>query len=361
MLSVQSLCQSSPQTGSVPQFLYRLFRHVLPITRSELTLWTAEAGAIPDEQLRRQALSSLHHKRFHADGGSVYAAAHHEWAPNLVRLIFAYQTISDYLDNLCDRSGSLDMDDFHCLHDAMRDAIEPHAPLRDYYHVRGSLDDGGYLHKLVRTCQDVVQTLPGYHHVLPRVRWFTERYCELQAYKHIQPEHRVHQLETWWSAFAPNYPDLAWWEFAAATGSTLGVFALFSAATEHPAKCDATGLADGYFPWICGLHILLDYLIDLEEDRIGGDFNFVQCYQSLDEAGTRIRCIARRSLDQARKLSQTGDHIHLYVVKGLLGMYLSDGKVTNQPGLPRLRRLVFDFGPTTWAFYAACKLYRLVR
>lgn len=30
----------------------------------------------------------------------------------------------------------------------------------------------------------------------------------------------------------------------------------------------------GYFPYIQGLHILLDYLIDQEEDKAGGDLNF---------------------------------------------------------------------------------------
>ena len=31
---------------------------------------------------------------------------------NAIKFIVAYQTISDYLDNLCDRSTSLDPDDF---------------------------------------------------------------------------------------------------------------------------------------------------------------------------------------------------------------------------------------------------------
>ena len=40
-----------------------------------------------------------------------------------IQFIVAYQTISDYLDNLCDRSTSLDPADFAALHEAMTDAL----------------------------------------------------------------------------------------------------------------------------------------------------------------------------------------------------------------------------------------------
>jgi len=38
---------------------------------------------------------------------------------------------------------------------------------------------------------------------------------------------------------------------------------------------ELTQVKNSYFPWVQGLHILLDYLIDQEEDRINGDLNFV--------------------------------------------------------------------------------------
>ena len=47
-----------------------------------------------------------------------------------IRFIVAYQTISDYLDNLCDRSTSLDPKDFSALHEAMKDALTIESRLR---------------------------------------------------------------------------------------------------------------------------------------------------------------------------------------------------------------------------------------
>jgi tetraprenyl-beta-curcumene synthase len=310
--------------------------------------------------LREQALASLRNKRFHADGGSVYAAVNPKYTIKLVKLIVALQTISDYLDNLCDRCQIYDESDFRQLHHAMRDAVVPNAPLRDYYERRGHLDDGGYLSDLVLTCQEEIQQLSGYASVQPYVSWMVERYSELQQYKHIQPNLRVQRLEDWWRDYEADYPDLHWWEFAAATGSTLGMFSLFLAATEPLTQYDAKTLFEQYFPWICGLHILLDYLIDLEEDALEGDFNFVQCYSSPAYARQRIRHFARQSWDQSRRIPN-GHRIHRDVVKGLLGMYLSDDKVRRQQEVKVNRRLVLEFGPTAWMYYGACMVYRLVR
>lgn len=347
-----------PQTSG--RFLMRLFRHVLPAARQELQRWQQRAAGIPDAQLQQQALASLRHKRFHADGGCVYAAAcPTAQTGTLVRLIVALQTISDYLDNLCDRAGRTDEAYFHRLHDAMRDAVRPDAPLRAYYD-DPQADDGGYLADLVRTCQTQLRQLPRYSSVSPQVEWLVERYCELQELKHIDPDHRRSRLEDWSSGWESTYPAVRWWEFSAATGSTLAMFALFSAASDDADSTAADTITTSYFPWICGLHILLDYLIDLEEDKRGGDFNFVRCYASTAEAFARLREFARRSVQAATQLTASG-RIHTFVVHGLLAMYLSDRKAYR--GLPgrTARRLVWEFGPPVWLFYWACVVYRIVR
>ncbi len=341
-------------------FLYKLFSNVLPQARRELLTWKARARQIPDEILREQALQSLAHKRFHADGGCVYAAFDAEFMSPLVSVIVALQTISDYLDNLCDRTGTYDIDDFTQLHHAMRDAVRPGSSLRDYYALRENKDDSGYLNTLVQTCQSVLSTLPGYANVEDRVAWLVERYCELQAFKHTVPNMRADLLKTWAAPYLTQYPDVYWWEFAAATGSTLGMFALFEAATRPISKTEAESIFKSYFPWISGLHILLDYLIDLEEDKREGDFNFIRCYPTVAMSRQRLRFILKRGWQSAISLP-LGGPIHRFVVKGLLGMYLSDQKVRKQRVVRKARRLVWSFGPTTWLFYMACILYRIVR
>jgi tetraprenyl-beta-curcumene synthase len=355
-----TLLHSTNAPRTAPEFLYRLFRHVLPIARREIVHWTERAAAIPDPVLQSQALASLQHKRFHADGGCVYAAVNLPYAEPLVRLIVALQTISDYLDNLCDRCGTYDEQDFVHLHCAMRDAVRPDNRVQDYYAVRGCLDDGGYLADLVTTCQSVVRNLPGYEAAQGYVEWMVERYCELQAIKHIQPSERRPRLIHWWEDYQQQFPGIDWWEFAAATGSTLGMFALFLAATQPLEESAAKSVYELYFPWICGLHILLDYLIDLEEDRSEGDFNFVACYPDSQTARRRIRWFAEQSRLHTAEAAD-GLRIHRDVVHGLLGMYLSDAKVNRQRDVRPHRRLVWQFGPTAWMYYGACVLYRTIR
>jgi tetraprenyl-beta-curcumene synthase len=341
-------------------FLYRLFHDVMPLARRQIERWTAKADAIPDSELRQQALSSLQHKRFHADGGTVYAAAHPAFAATLVELIVALQTISDYLDNLCDRCARYDADDFRQLHHSMRDAVRPNAPLRAYYALRGQPDDGGYLADLVQTCQRCIQQLPQYALVQDQVAWYVERYCELQEHKHIEPHLRTSTLMAWSAPYTAEFEGVEWWEFAAASGSTLGMFSLFLAATYDIDDETVPKIHGSYFPWVCGLHILLDYLIDLEEDAQEGDFNFIECYADKQLARRRIKHFAKQSWRRCKDMPYGGS-IHRFVIQGLLGMYLSDTKVHQQRAVRKAKRMVYQFGPTAWMFYVACLVYRAIR
>lgn len=308
------------------QLLYRIYRYVKPIVEREFSSWYEKAQTIPDQELRKQAMDSMSTKKFHCEGGAVYASQAIAHVEVLVPLIVAYQTISDYLDNLCDRSTSLDPIDFRQLHLSMQDALTPGAPIRDYYRYREEKDDGGFLAQLVKTCQNAVAKLPSYKTVQPLVLKYSLLYSDLQVHKHIAPEKREAELLAWWQEHRLHYPDIFWQEFSAVTGSTIGIFALFVMATE-PAidDDDIVKLDAAYFPWVCGLHILLDYLIDLEEDKAGGDLNFVSYYSSSNEATDRLQYFVRRAKESVKNLPNAP--FHGMIVDGLITFYLVDRKV----------------------------------
>jgi len=338
------------------QFLYRLFRRVMPLVRAELAGWRARAEAIPDGLLREQALASLRDKQFHADGGSVYAAANPDYMHHLVQAIVSLQTISDYLDNLCDRAGVSDPVAFRVLHQSLQDAVHPGTTPADYYRHYAHREDGGYLASLVRTCQQALEQLPHYRAVESQVDWYARRYSELQEHKHAPVEEREHRLLNWSRQHLAAYPGVAWHEWAAAAGSTLGMFALFLAATEPVTPSDVQKLHQQYFPYICGLHILLDYWIDALEDEAHGDFNFVACYRDPTAAWERIEQFAAEGVERAADIP--GGVIHRYVVHGLMGMYLSDPKTRSAAHLAASRRRIYRFGVTPILFYYATHLYR---
>ncbi|WP_281890969.1 tetraprenyl-beta-curcumene synthase family protein [Paenibacillus sp. YYML68] len=328
----------------------RVYRYVLPGVREQLKHWRSRAEAMPDPELRTQALQSMTTKEFHCIGGCVYAAAHPSMRHVLIPLIVAFQTISDYLDNLCDRSTSLDPVDFRRLHQSMLDAVNPAATLHDYYEFREEKQDADYLNDLVKTCQASLRLLPSYVLVAERVQELVGLYCDLQVYKHIHKDHREKALLDWWAEHQSKYDTIAWNEFAAATGSTLGVFMLFLAASEEKLQQETIhSIHEAYFPYICSLHILLDYLIDQEEDRIGGDLNFCSYYANMDSTVERIEYI----VGEAKRRSQSIAHaaFHRMIIEGLLALYLSDPKVSRQQQVKRVSRRLMKGSPWMRLFF----------
>lgn len=330
--------------------MHRVYKYILPEVGAELDKLKKRAQSIPDQELRTQALNSMHDKKFHCQGGGVYAAANLEYRHTLIPLIVALQTISDYLDNLCDRSTSLDPDDFRMLHQSMLDAVNPGAELKNYYELHAESDDGGYLHHLVRTCQLQVAKLPSYNNVREHVLELVGLYADLQVYKHIRKDLREAQLLAWWERHQHKYSHLRWNEFAAATGSTLGMFMLFLAASEEELSAkDAESIRHIYFPHVCGLHIMLDYLIDQEEDHLGGDLNFCNYYDNKILLVERIGFIVSRAREDVKKLPAA--RFHQLIIEGLLALYLSDPKVRHQSEVKEVSRQLMKNSPLTRLFF----------
>lgn len=327
----------------------------------ELTRWNYLAGKIPDPELRRQAIASLKLKRFHAQGGAVYAlypaVASHE---NILKFIVAFQTISDYLDNLCDRAGVEDEAAFRQLHLAMFDAVAPEGDLHDYYRYYPYHDDLGYLNLLVTECRTELLKFPAYRLILSSLKEQIQLYADLQSLKHLRKSIRLSRLSSWAKSYQEYYPDLLWGEFAAATGSTLGIFLLFAAASEESLTAAETARIDkAYFPYIHGLHILLDYYIDAQEDQKMGDLNFVQYYSNQQQCQTRLQFFIGESLKKSAFLRYP--KFHQTVIMGLLAMYLSDAKAHTAANQSTTNELLRTGGPTAIFYHNCCRLLRTLK
>ncbi|WP_455662891.1 tetraprenyl-beta-curcumene synthase family protein [Pradoshia sp.] len=335
-----------------------VFKDIFPIVHRELDYWEERANSIPNEELRIQAKASIAHKTFHCEGGSILALIAGEKKNQVIRFIVAYQTISDYLDNLCDRSTSLDPDDFSLLHESMKHALDPQAKLKNYYELREDQNDGGYLADLVRTCQEVLQALPHYKEIQPFLFELCGYYCDLQIHKHVIWEERVHRLQAWFRTNRNRLPEgMAWYEFSACAGSTLGIFCLVSYAARSSFRgCLAKDVRDAYFPYVQGLHIMLDYFIDQEEDRIGNDLNFCFYYESEKKMIDRLCFFLEQANLDVEKIPDS--QFHQMVNKGLVGIYLADEKVAKQKDVKtHVRKLLNQGGFRSYFFYSICKIY----
>ena len=323
-----------------PWVLLRRFLSTVPIVKKELRTWAKRARNLPDP-LRSQALSSIEHKAFHCIGGSVYAHYPGVDVKTMIRLIVAFQTISDYLDNLCDRLQVTDPHAFRLLHTSILHALTPRAVLHDYYQLY-PYRESTYLPLLVKHCQNLLEQIPHYSRSQHIALQLAEKYCELQVLKHVQGS--AEDLLRAWAAQNPQITH-EWYEWAAACGSTLGIFLLFALGY----RASSTGkeqIFPAYFPWIQGLHILLDYLIDLNEDEENGDLNFVAFYPTQQVRESALLRFSQESKVLAEGLAFPG--FHRTVVDGLIALYGSDPKVARQNQQQLIRLMAGDRRNLLW-------------
>jgi tetraprenyl-beta-curcumene synthase len=342
--------------NNIANFLWtsaRFIFQVRPDARRQLKDWKRQAENIPDYELRKQALMSIETKAFHCEGGAIYALLAGSSYQQAIRFIIAYQTMSDYLDNLCDRGNtSFDSNDFRALHESMLDALTPGKSEADYYRYHLLKDDGGYLSTLVKTCQDILRELPNYSNIKGALHELAAYYCDLQVYKHINPDQRVPALKSWFALHREQLPPLKWYEFGFCAGSTLGIFCLVAQVFNGNCSNDQLSRANNaYFPWIQGLHILLDSLIDQEEDKAGGDINFCFYYPKQSEILTSLAYFFKQADSRISCLANAG--FHRIIIRGLLSIYLADGKVAGQKEVRQIVHETIKLGGTiSWlSFY----------
>ncbi|WP_062354833.1 tetraprenyl-beta-curcumene synthase family protein [Bacillus kwashiorkori] len=343
------------------RLMYVCYKKVFPIVHQELDFWKKLASDIPNEELRNQALASIKHKTFHCEGGSILGLLAENSLKDAIKFIVAYQTISDYLDNLCDRSTSQDPQDFRALHESMIDAVTLNKEDKNYYRYREDQDDGGYLQHLVATCQQVLIKIKNYDLIRDELAELCSYYCDLQVHKHVKVEERVERLQVWFKKYEKHLPNMEWYEFSACSGSTLGIFCLVSYALRGDlTKEMSVAVRNSYFPYIQGLHILLDYFIDQEEDREGGDLNFCFYYEDDEKMFDRFQLFMEEADKHTRLLPNR--HFHQLINRGLLGVYLSDNKIKTQAKVKTVAKKIIRLGGFTSAFfYLNGRAYRKIQ
>ena len=341
------------------KLIYKYIRTVFPAVDIELSRWIDQSSRADDDEIKKQALSSITRKKFHAQGGCVYSLYPGVQIGNAIKFIVSLQTISDYLDNLCDRAGILDESAFRRLHLAMSDAVSPDTSTCDYYRYYPFKNDNGYLKSLVEECKHQIRILPSYKIIEVFLRRYVCLYSSLQIRKHLDPDLRESYLKGWVDSDLYRYLESYWWELCAASGSTLGIFLLFSAANDPGLTIDEVKAIDeAYFPWVCGLHILLDYYIDSDEDLAGGDLNFTGYYKNLKQCEERLVFFVRQAFSKCASLKYP--EFHFTIINGLLAMYLSDPKAASGSREIVSRKLLKAGGRRAGSYYHICRLLRSV-
>lgn len=325
-----------------------------PLVLRTLNQWRQLTHEMPCE-LRLQAQLSIESKAFHCIGGSIYALYPKVSQSVILKAIIALQTISDYLDNLCDRMNVNDERIFRQLHFSFTDALDPLKPMSDYYKYY-PYKESVYLPNLVTTCRNQIQKMPYYLQYKPYIVELAENYCQLQVLKHLTPDGEE-CLRKWVNTTFTDDKHLKWNEWAAATGSTLGIFALFAASFSNYSNETAAKTFYTYFPWVQSLHILLDYFIDRSEDDEHNDLNFTFYYRDIEHAAERLHYLYCESKNQVQLLPHSV--FHELVLQGLIAMYGSDPKLKQQ-NLISSYQVMLD-STSTRLLYNSCYFLRKLK
>lgn len=287
----------------------------------ELRMWAERAARIPDPQIREDALDSIEHKRDHAHGAALFWTLPSARMPSLLRLLVAYQTIWDFLDNLSERAPS--RQNGEQLHLALIEALDPGATISDYYRYHPYQDDDGYLLELVQTCQHSCAQLPSYEVVRPLILAGV-RDCAIQALNHDPDEDvRTTSLRGWARSHAHSDRGLAWFELTAAASAFTPHPLLALAAQETCVAEEAERVNDFYFPWFALAIAMLDSYADHTEDSANEQHSYISYYTDIEHAIARLAEIVAKTISGSRALPN--GHRHEVIAASMIAMYLSRG------------------------------------
>jgi tetraprenyl-beta-curcumene synthase len=320
----------------------------------EVRGWRARARSIPDRRLREDALATLEHKLTHIIGAGLFAILPARRDRRLLRVLVAYEIIIEFLDIVHERAtGELNG---RQLHRALVEALDPSAPISDYYLHHPWKDDGGYLRGLVEACREGCVALSSYRQVRPLLLLGASRCSGVQSLNHDTDSHRRRNaLHAWSGTHFPDEHEANWWELAAAASSSLGVHALLAVAAtgDH----DWVRVDAAYVPWIAAVSTLLDSYVDEARDITGGDHSYVAYYADPEVTVRRLSELIGRSAREASSLP--GGHRHAVIAACMIAMYLSHERL-RAPSLRASRdRLALAGGSLTRLLVPVLRLWRV--
>jgi tetraprenyl-beta-curcumene synthase len=307
---------------------------VFPRVCLHVAHWQRLARRIPDPVLRRLALAALVEKRGNIEGAAAFAAFA-PWARRgqVTKAASAFQAAYNLLDMLGEQPSADPVLDGRRLHNALLFALgwpsatpqtgesDPGVTALDWYEHHPEHEDGGYLNALLAECRGAFTSLPNYTAAAPAARAAAERIVAFQSLNLSEAQGDHAALEQWARAATPPGAGLQWWEIAAAAGSSLGVHALIAAAADAGLDPDDMAAFErAYFPWIGGLHSLLDNLIDKREDEAAGHRSLVE-YYGPERAAQRMRWMADQAMLVAQELPHSRQHT--VILAAMIGNYLS--------------------------------------
>ena len=324
----------------------------------EVDTWKRAASAIPDPELRADALQALEYKRANIDGAALFSTLATRRSPALLRLLVAFEILADYLDCASERAADAGIRNGLQLHRALYEALDPRATMSDYYRYHPHKQDGGYARTLVSRCRESVLLLPSYPQVRP-LALQAARLAQVLAINHQpDPALRNAALAEWASEHFPNPGGLTWFEWTGAASAWLTILALLALAADPGRSArDAQAIYDAYLPWVSLAGTMLDSYSDVAEDAQAGAHSYIAHYRHRQAAIARVAKLIARAQMEAARLPDAERHIVLSSC--MIAMYLSKDSARADEHRAGTRTLAHAGGPLPLALLPILRGWRI--
>ena len=324
----------------------------------EMESWQERALAIPDAPIRDDALSSIARKRGHTDGAALFWILPRRRDLNLLRLLVAYEIIWDFLDSVNERGACAGTANGCQLHLALIEALDPGAPMSDYYRYHPWSEDGGYLQTLVETCRHSCASLPSYGRVHAIAVREAKRAQVLALNHDTDPLGRDAALRAWAAREFSGERRFSWFELSGAASASLTIHAFLALAAQPSCSdADVRHTCSAYFPWLSATTTMLDSYVDKAEDAINGDHRYIDHYPSETLAGERVGELVARSAIEARRLRN--GHRHAVIAACMIALYLSKDSARTPAMLDSTADIVRAGGSLTRVLLPILRLWRV--
>jgi tetraprenyl-beta-curcumene synthase len=354
----------------------------------EVAGWRERAAAIPDPQLRADALEALARKRGSIDGAALFWILPRRRSRDLLEVLVAYEVLADYLDCVSERGAGLGIENGRQLHLALVEALEvssstrPAPPISDYYRYHSGGEDGGYARALVERCRAGAQRLPSYEPLRPFLMRAAGHSGVLALNHEPDPARREAALRQWADHQIPSHPealkapvlpgasrgvgarsDQRWYERSAGSSAWVTVLAMLALAAE-PARAAGGWVQDdhvartyhAYVRSIAPAGAMLDSFADILEDAASGDHSYVAHYPSIEVATDRIGELVCQSRREARALP--GGARHSVLLSCMIAFFLSKDSVRAPELRESARQLRRSGGPLVQLLLPVLRLWR---
>lgn len=310
--------------------------------------------------LRADALEAIERKRTNIDGAVLFSTIPRRRSRELLSLLVAFEILADFLDCTSERGAFVGVRNGRLLHRALIEALEPDAPISDYYAEHPWRDDNGFAEALVRTCRRGCVHLPSFGVVSPYLTRATTL-AQVLALNHEENSHRRDALLRAWAAThaCERDDELAWFEWTGAASAWLTVLALLALAADGQCSAeDALSTFRAYLPWISLAGTLLDSYGDHDADVGSGAHSYIAHYGTIDAATTRIAAVMQRALNEAALLRHGTSHQVL--VCAMAAMYLSKSSVRARKWRTHTHALVCASGWLTRLLLPMLRAWRIL-